>query len=111
MGTPSMNALLTHPRSGASWAGFALEQVLRVAAPDEAFFWASHNGAELDLLLFKIGRRIGVEFKRADAPRDTPSMTIARHDLQLERRYVVYPGTQRYTKDKRIEAVPLAARV
>ncbi len=111
MGVPDMQALLLHPRSGASWEGFALEQVLRVAAPDEAYFWATHNGAELDLLLFKNGQRVGVEFKRADAPGVTASMKIAMQDLQLHRLYVVYPGTLRYTLASGMEAVPLAALV
>jgi uncharacterized protein len=109
MGLPTMNDLLVHPRSGASWEGFALEQVLRVAAPDEAYFWATHNGAELDLLLFKGGRRVGVEFKRVDAPRVTPSMTIAMQDLQLDALYVVYPGERRYALADRMQAVPLGA--
>ncbi len=109
MGVPSMDALLSHPRSGASWEGFALEQVLRVAAPDEAYFWATHNGAELDLLLLKGTQRIGVEFKRADAPRVTTSMNIAMHDLRLDRLYVVYPGELRYPLADGMEAVPLAA--
>ena len=111
MGVPTLDALLAHPRSGASWEGFALEQVLRVAQPDEAFFWATHNGAELDLLLFKDGQRIGVEFKRADAPRVTPSMNIAMRDLQLDRLFVVYPGVLRYPLGARMEAVPLASLV
>ena len=109
MGLPNMDALLHHPRSGASWEGFALEQVLRIAAPDEAYFWATHNGAELDLLLIKGDQRVGVEFKRADAPGVTASMQIALRDLQLDRLYVVYPGDLRYALDERIEVVPLAA--
>ena len=109
LGLPTLDALLTHPRSGASWEGFALEQVLRLAAPDEAYFWATHNGAELDLLMFKGGRRVGVEFKRADAPGVTRSMQIAMGDLRLDRLYVVYPGTLRYPLAERMEAVPLAA--
>lgn len=109
MGIADLDALMLHPRSGASWEGFALEQVLRLAEPDEAYFWATHNGAELDLLLVKAGRRIGVEFKRADAPGLTPSMRIAMHDLQLDRLFVVYPGELRYALADRIEAVPLAA--
>ena len=111
MGLPTLDALLSHPRSGASWEGFALEQVLRLAAPDEAYFWATHNGAELDLLLLKGGERVGVEFKRADAPGVTRSMQIAMADLQLDRLYVVYPGTLRYPLADRMEAVPLAALV
>jgi uncharacterized protein len=109
MGVADMDALLHHPRSGASWEGFALEQVLRIAKPDEAYFWATHNGAELDLLLIKGGRRIGVEFKRADAPRLTPSMRIALGDLALDRLYVVYPGDLRFPLAERVEALPLAA--
>ncbi len=111
LGIDDFDALLAHPRSGASWEGFVVEQVLRVAQPDEAYFWATHNGAELDLLLFKGGRRIGVEVKRMDAPKVTPSMQIALHDLQLDALYVVYPGEQRYRLTDRIEAVPLAALI
>jgi predicted AAA+ superfamily ATPase len=111
MGTPTLPELLAHARSGASWEGFALDQALRVAAPDSAWFGATHNGAELDLLLFRQGRRVGVEFKRMDAPRVTPSMTIAMHDLGLDALYVVYPGERRYTLAPRFEVVPLAALV
>lgn len=98
--------LLTHPRGGASWEGFALEQVLRLARPQQAFFWATHQGAELDLLMLQGSRRIGVEFKRTDAPRVTPSMRIAIDDLRLDALYVVYPGTQRFRLAEGIEAVP-----
>jgi predicted AAA+ superfamily ATPase len=80
-----------------------------LAAPDEAYFWATHNGAELDLLMFKGGQRVGVEFKRADAPGVTRSMQIAMDDLRLDRLYVVYPGAMRYPLAERMEAVPLAA--
>lgn len=109
LGITGIKGLLAHPRSGASWEGFALEQTLRAADPDEAFFWATHAGAELDLLMLKRGRRVGVEFKRADAPRLTPSMRIAMRDLKLDALQVVYPGEQRYALGERIEAVPLAA--
>jgi len=109
LGIGGMKGLLAHPRSGASWEGFALEQTLRIADPDDAFFWATHAGAELDLLMLKRGRRLGVEFKRVDAPRLTPSMRIAMRDLKLDALQVVYPGERRYALDERIEAVPLAA--
>ncbi len=99
--------LLRHPRSGASWEGFALEQVLRLTQPDQAYFWATHQGAELDLLMFKHGKRVGVEFKRADAPGFTPSMRIAKRDLALDALYVVYPGDRRYALGDGVEAVPL----
>lgn len=109
LGLSSHAELLAHPRSGASWEGFALEQVLRLAEPDEAYFWATHNGAELDLLLLRGAERVGVEFKRADSPKVTPGMRIAMDDLKLDRLYVVYPGHLRYRLADGIEAVPLGA--
>ena len=109
MGVKTLAELVTHPACGASWEGFALEQVLRIAQPDEAYFWATHQGAELDLLLLKGSQRIGVEFKRADAPKITPSMRIAQHDLKLDALYVVYPGAHRYNLGDGVEAVPLWA--
>ena len=109
LGIADPAALARHPKSGASWEGFALDQVLRIARPDAAYFWATHAGAELDLLMFKDGRRIGVEFKRADAPTLTPSMRIASTDLELDALYVVYPGSRRYILAERVEAVPLGA--
>ncbi len=109
MGVATLPELLAHPRCGASWEGFALEQVLRLAKPDEAYFWATHQGAELDLLLLKGARRVGVEFKRADVPRVTRSMRIAMHDLKLDVLYVVYPGDQRFTLEDGVQAVPLWA--
>ena len=109
LGIRSLPQLLTHPLSGASWEGFALEQVLRIAQPDQAYFWATHQGAELDLLLFKDERRIGVEFKRSDAPKLTTSMRIAMDDLRLDALYVVYPGPHRYNLAPQVEAVPLRA--
>jgi uncharacterized protein len=96
-GVQTPEALWQHPASGASWEGFALEQVLHVAQPDEAYFWGTHAGAELDLLMFKHGLRVGVEFKRVDAPKMTPSMHTALNDLRLDALYVVYPGNLRYT--------------
>ena len=107
MGIRTLEELLNHPHSGASWEGFALEQVLRLAQPDEAWFWATHQGAELELLLLRGRQRVGVEFKRADAPRVTPSMRIAMTELQLDALYVVYPGLHRYPLEAGMEAVPL----
>ena len=111
LGISDPAALARHPKSGASWEGFALDQILRIARPDEAYFWATHAGAELDLLMLKDGRRVGVEFKRADAPQMTPSMRIALQDLGLDALYVVYPGERRYRLADRVEAVPLSALV
>lgn len=109
MGVTTLPELLAHPRCGASWEGFALEQVLRIAKPDAAYFWATHQGAALDLLLMKGRQRIGVEFKRADVPRVSPSMRIAMDDLRLDALYVVYPGDLRFRMAEKIEAVPLWA--
>jgi hypothetical protein len=109
LGIADHGALLAHPKGGASWEGFAIESTLRLARPNEAYFWGTHAGAELDLLLIKDGRRVGVEFKRADAPALTPSMRIALSDLRLERLYVVYPGTRRYSLAHDVEVVPLSA--
>jgi uncharacterized protein len=109
MGIKTLPELVTHPRAGASWEGFALEQILRIAQPDEAYFWATHQGAELDLLMLRGQQRIGVEFKRADAPTITKSMRIAMHDLKLDALYVVYPGLHRYPMGEGVEAVPLWA--
>ena len=109
LGIANRTALLEHPKCGTSWEGFVLDQVLRIAQPDEAYFWATHAGAELDLLLFGNGRRYGVEIKRADAPHLTASMRVAKRDLALDALYVVYPGERRYVLADGIEAVPLWA--
>lgn len=101
--------LLSHPSSGASWEGYAIEQVLGSCRPDEAYFWATHQGAELDLLLVRAGRRFGVEVKRQDAPSVTPSMRIALEDLNLEHLTVLYPGDQTYALGDRVTVLPLTA--
>jgi hypothetical protein len=103
--------LYTHPKIGASWEGYAIEETIKALAPDDAYFWGTHNGAELDLLIFKDGRRIGVECKRMDAPRLTPSMRTALDDLQLERLFVLYPGDKTYPLAERIQVVPLVQLV
>jgi predicted AAA+ superfamily ATPase len=106
LGLRSASELLTHPKMGASWEGFLLEQVVQLTQPDEAYFWGTHQGAELDLLMFKHGRRVGVEFKRADAPRLTTSMRIALEDLQLDQLIVIYPGRKAYPLATNVDVVP-----
>jgi hypothetical protein len=106
LGIRTQAALLAHPKCGASWEGFVIEETLRAVQPDEHYFWGTHQGAELDLLLIKGGRRIGVEVKRADAPALTASMRIALADLELTKLVVIYPGKQRYTLADRVTVVP-----
>ena len=108
LGIANRRDLEFHPKVGASWEGYAVEEVLKAVRPDEAYYWATHNGAEIDLVLFKDGRRIGVECKRADAPVLTPSMKIAFTDLKLDRLCVLYPGEKTYSLGKKVEVIPLA---
>ena len=103
----AMQALRTHPRHGASWEGFALEQTLLAHGQRQAYFYATQRGAELDLLLLRHGRRWGFEFKCTDAPRTTKSMHIVAEDLRLAHLYVVYPGDLRYPLGDGITALPL----
>jgi uncharacterized protein len=107
LGIATRRDLEFHPKVGASWEGYAVEEVLKALRPDEAYYWATHQGAEIDLLLFKNGRRIGVECKRSDAPTMTPSMRIALDDLKLDRIVVVYPGERRYVLTDRVDVIPL----
>ncbi len=108
LGIADRRDLENHPKVGASWEGYAVEEVIKALQPDETYCWATYNRAELDLLLFQKARRIGVECKRADAPVLTPSMRIAMADLKLDQLYVVYPGERAYTLAKKVEVVPLA---
>lgn len=100
--------LLAHPRCGSSWEGLVLETMLQRLSPDDASFWATHTGAELDALFIKDGARLGIEIKRSDAPRLTPSMRHAMADLRLDALWVIYPGRLRYTLADRIEVLPFA---
>ena len=107
LGLREMLELRTHPRYGASWEGFALEQTLIAHGEREAYFYGTQRGAELDLLLLRGGRRWGFEFKCTDAPKTTKSMHVALEDLKLEHLWVVYPGTLRYPMTEKITALPL----
>lgn len=107
LGPPTFAALEGHPKIGASWEGFVLEEVLRVVGDHDAYFWATPAGAELDLLVFVKGQRVGIEIKYADAPTFTKSMGIAMHDLKLRRLLVVYPGDQSYALRERAEVVAI----
>ena len=107
LGVGALKTLMTHPKVGASWEGFVIEQVLMAVRHDETFFWATHQGAEIDLVLRRGGRLLGVECKRTDAPRMTASIRIALEDLGLERVAVLYPGPKRFPLGDCAEAVPL----
>ena len=111
LGIGNRRDLEFHPKVGASWEGFAIEEVIKAINPDDAYFWGTHQGAELDLLLLKNGVRIGVECKRTDAPTLTQSMQIALSDLKLDHLLVVYPGEHRYAISEEVEAIPLAQLV
>ena len=105
LGIPDLAALQGHPKLGASWEGFALEQILAYTGDRHAYFWGTHGGAEVDLVLESKGKLWGVEFKYADAPRLTPSMRSAMTDLELERLWVVHPGTDNYPLAERVDAL------
>ena len=107
LGLGSQKSLLSHPKVGASWEGFVIEQVLRTEQHDEAFFWGTHQGAEVDLVLRRGSDLFGVECKRADVPRGTRSIRIALEDLGLKGVAVLYPGTKRFPIAEHVEAVPL----
>lgn len=109
LGIPDYDLLSKHPKIGASWEGFALEQICNIMEADknEAFFWASHNKAELDLMLLKSGKKVGYEFKYSDAPKLTKSMKIAMEDLDLSEINVVYPGSKEYSLAENIKVLPL----
>jgi predicted AAA+ superfamily ATPase len=101
------HSITGHPQAGASWEGFALEQILLSVRPMQAYYWGTYQKAELDLLLVHEGRRYGVEFKFSEAPEVTRSMRIAVETLQLERLFIVYPGTSEYPVDAVISACPI----
>lgn len=104
LGVHDNDELHVYPRLGASWEGFALEEVIKVnhASQEECFFWGIQSGAELDLLIIKDGRRIGFEIKYTDTPKLTRSMMTALEDLKLDHLYIVYPHKVSY---------PLAAKI
>lgn len=108
LGIRSRGELDGHPKIGGSWEGFVIEQILARLSHPSAYYWRTQAGAELDLLLFLRGRRIGVEIKRSDAPAMSPSIASALRDLRLDRLLIVYPGAERYSLAPRVEVLPLA---
>ena len=110
LGLGSRAELLSHPKVGASWEGFVIQQILHLLAarPEQCFHWSTHSGAELDLLVVSGDRRFGFEVKRAEAPRLTPSMRSAQETLGLTRLHVVHAGSSGYRMAPRITALPAA---
>jgi len=107
LGLGHLDTVLAHPRAGASWEGFALEQVLQVIQTPQAYFWATHNGTELDLFFTHGAKRFAVEFKFREAPQSTRSMQIGLEDLKLDHLWIVYPGQHIYPVHAKITAWPL----
>jgi predicted AAA+ superfamily ATPase len=98
----------SHPKLGFSWEGFAIEQIiLMTGAEKDAYFYKTHGGAELDLLIMRGGKQYGFEFKYNDAPKATKGMHVVLNDLDLERLWVVYPGERSYSLDEKIDVIPL----
>ena len=108
LGIPSFRDLEGHPKIGASWEGFVIEEIVRRAGERNCYFWATQSGAELDLLVMAGGQRYGVEVKYSDAPGMTKSMRVALEDLGLKRLLVVYPGSQSYALNEKTMVIPLA---
>jgi predicted AAA+ superfamily ATPase len=101
--------LHAHPKVGSSWEGFALEQVLRQTRPTQAYFWGTQGGAELDLLVFAAGRRLGYEFKYAERPQFSRSMRVAMEDLRLDSLVVICPGSVQATLAPGVEVMGIDA--
>jgi predicted AAA+ superfamily ATPase len=111
LGIPDDQALLGHPKLGASWEGFAMEQIIAHLPKGECYFWSTQSGAEVDLLAMPGGKKVGFEFKVSDAPRLTKSMTIAMQDLELHRLLVVAPVARRYALAPKVDVVPLTEAI
>jgi hypothetical protein len=104
-----LDALEAHPKYGASWEGFAIEQVCAAVNSQSIFFWGTHSGAELDLLVFHRGKRYGFEFKCSDAPGMTKSLHTALQDLRLNHAWIIYPGIDQYPVHEKVDVAPLSA--
>ena len=110
LGLSTREAVLSHPKVGASWEGFVIQQIVQLLAarPEQCFHWSTHSGAELNLLVVAGNRRYGFEVKRAEAPRPTASMRSAFQSLGLDRMDVVHAGTQTYAMAPGMRALPAA---
>lgn len=107
LGLMSFPQVSSHPIYGASWEGFALEQVLTYFGDRDAYYYRTQKGTELDLLLIRNGKRWGFEFKCSDGPRTTRSMHHATKDLGLAHLWILYPGSMSYPLTENISVSPL----
>ena len=106
---PDHQTLTGHARVGASWEGFVIEQVLQALSPQDAYFWATQQRAEIDLFFLYEGQRYGIEIKYSEAPRITKSIRVAFQDLQLRHLWLIYPGEDEYPADENITVLPFSA--
>lgn len=106
---PDHHTLTGHARVGASWEGFVIEQVLQALSPQDAYFWATQQQAEIDLFFLYEGQRYGIEIKYSEAPRITKSIRVAFQDLQLRHLWLIYPGEDEYPADENITVLPFSA--
>jgi len=110
LGIPELAQLSGHPKVGASWEGFAMNEVIAAfgAKPEECFYWALHTGAELDLMIVRGTERLGFEFKLTDSPKPTRSMHAAQEMLDLSHLYIVHAGQHAFPMGHAMDAVPLS---
>jgi len=102
------HAVTGHPQVGASWEGFAMEQIIRRTNPSQVYYWATYSGAELDMFIVVNGKRYGIEFKFNEAPDKTKSMAVAIESLKLDKLLIVYPGEKTWPVDETISVCPIA---
>ena len=109
LGLNGYEAMAISPKTGASWEGFALEQVINYynAESEECYFWSAHGVAEIDLVIIKGGKRIGFEFKYSSTPKLTKSIEIALNDLSLDQVKIIFPGEKAYKLSQKVEAIGL----
>jgi hypothetical protein len=100
------NSIYSHVKVGASWEGFVIEQIIQQVNTPDCFFWQTHTGAELDLLVLKDGKRIGFEVKFSEIPKITKSMHNVIEDLKLNKLYIVNKGTRKFDMDEKITVLP-----
>lgn len=107
MGLSNREALERHPKLGASWEGFALEELIRRYEVTNVYFWRTQAGAELDLLIHDQGGKLGFEFKYTDRPQVTPSIRLALEDLKLEHITIIYPGPHSFALDAHVTVMSI----